>query len=186
MITGPLAKRYAKALADVAAESGLLESLRGDLSRLAEWMHESTELSSVMKNPSVPAQEKLTIFERIWDSSSPQRMPEPIRKFLQLLIQNHRMNMLTAIVQAYQEIVDQYTGTIAATIFSSIPLTVDQKTVVVNRLKGISGSQLRPDFQQDEDMIGGVIVKIGSTVYDGSVRNQLELVKRTLARESSA
>ncbi len=185
MITGPLAKRYAKALVDLASESGSCDRLQQDLSQVASWIRQSPELSSVMKNPSVPLAEKLAVLDRIWAAAVSTDMSPQTRKVLHLLIQNHRIHMLGAIVQACQEMIDQRQGTMSAVIFSSVPLSAKQREDVIGRLQGISGFHLRPDFQLDEKLIGGIVVKIGSTVYDGSVRNQLEAVKKVLSRESS-
>jgi len=185
MTTAPLVKCYAKALADTATETGVYEPIGEDLAIIAGWMRESAELSSVMKNPSVPAHDKSAIIEKIWAAAQKQAMRPQTRQFLQVLMQNKRMNLFLAVQQVYQEIIDQRVGTVGAVIRSSVPLSPEQKNNLIQRFQGIAQARLRASFEQDEGLLGGVIVQIGSTVYDGSVRSQLDSIRKTLCREPS-
>jgi F-type H+-transporting ATPase subunit delta len=183
MITGPIVKRYAKALADTALEAGISEAVAQDLTTLVDLVRGSSEFFSVLKNPAVPTEEKLSIVERIWKTIVPTPCCDQTRRLLQLLIQNHRIHLLIPLQQTYQEILDQRAGIVSATIRSSTTLSTEQGNRLEKKLQDLTGFRIRAQYEKDESLIGGIVVRIGSTVYDGSVRNQLEAVHKMLVRE---
>lgn len=183
MITGPIVKRYAKALADTALEAGMAEAVAKDLSTLVELVRASSEFFSILKNPAVPGDKKILIIDQIWKTVVPTPCCDQTRRLLELLIQNHRIHLIIPLQQTYQEIIDQRAGIVPATIRSCTALSPAQGKRLEQKLQDMTGARIRAQYEKDESLIGGIIIRIGSTVYDGSVRNQLETVRKMLVRE---
>jgi F-type H+-transporting ATPase subunit delta len=179
-----VASRYANAFADVVTEprSGLNpESALAELRSFDGALRESPELSDVLLSPAIPPARKRAVAGRIAELLKLSRLT---RNFLFVLIDKRRIGALGDIIESFELIADERMGFARAEIVSALPLDERQRAALSAQLERVSGRRIRAHFGIDDSMIGGVVARIGSTVYDGSVRAQLETLRRRLSTES--
>jgi F-type H+-transporting ATPase subunit delta len=182
MTLSAVATRYAKALADVTTSAaGLqpdaaLSQLRAFESALAA----SHELHNALTTPAVPASRKRAVVARIADIL---KLAPIARYFLFVLIDHRRIALLGEILQSFELIVDERLGFARAEVSSPRELTESQRGAISSQLERLTGKRIRMRFAVDPALIGGVVARIGSTVYDGSVRGQLQTLGRRLSTE---
>jgi len=179
LIAGSLAKRYAKALADVAATSGDLETVRDDLRGLADVMRSHRDLSRFLANPSVLRRDKLQAFEGIVSRISLRPLTVT---FLRMLLTASRLGALEGIVRAYEALVDERLGRVKAEVTAATALDADQQERLRRRLEQVAGKHVYLAVHEDPTILGGLVARIGSTVYDGSLRAQLARLREQLVR----
>jgi len=182
MTLSAVATRYAKALADVTTSAaGLqpdaaLSQLRSFESALAA----SHELQNALTTPAVPASRKRAVVARIADIL---KLSLIARNFLFVLIDHRRIALLGEILHSFELIVDERLGFARAEVSSPRELTESQRGAISSQLERLTGKRIRMRFAVDPALIGGVVARIGSTVYDGSVRGQLQTLGRRLSTE---
>jgi F-type H+-transporting ATPase subunit delta len=182
MTLSAVATRYANALADVvtaggASRSGVLPELRSFEAAL----NESPALQNALITPAVPASRKKAVVNRVADVL---QLSKISRNFLFVLVDKRRITSLSAILHSFELIMDERMGFARANIASARDLSESQRAALSAELGRLTGKQIRMHFTVDGALIGGVVARIGSTVYDGSVRGQLETLERKLATES--
>jgi F-type H+-transporting ATPase subunit delta len=178
-----VAARYANALADAVLASASGADARASLTQLRafnEMAKSSAELRNVLLSPAVSNTRKRAVISRF----APVFPLSPIvRNFLFVLIDRRRTDLLEDIIQAFEAVLDARMGIVRAEVRSAAPLNEQQQGALQHELSRVSSKQVRCDFVIDPSLIGGVVARIGSTVYDGSVRTQLEsLRERLIAR----
>jgi F-type H+-transporting ATPase subunit delta len=183
MTLSAVATRYAKALADVtsAAASALspqdaLTQLRAFESALAA----SRELENALTTPAVPTGRKRAVVGRI---AGVLQLSPIARNFLFVLIDHRRVSLLGAILHSFDLIMDERLGFARAEVSSPRELTEAQRGAINAQLEHVTGKRIRMRFAVDPELIGGVVARIGSTVYDGSVRGQLQTLGQRLTTE---
>ena len=184
MTLSAVATRYANALADVvtAGDSPLRpEAAVAELRSFEAALQSSAELQNALISPAVPGNRKRTVVGRIADALELSRIS---RNFLYVLIDHRRTGSLSEIIHSFELIVDARLGFAHADVTSAGELSEPQRAALNERLEQLTGKRLRMRFAVDQALIGGVIVRIGSTVYDGSVRGQLSSMGRRLGAES--
>jgi len=173
-----IAKRYAHALFDAATEQRVLEPIVDDAHQMIELTKASPEFNQFIRNPLISPQFKGETFQQLLSETL-----QPLSlNFLLLLAFKQRERSLTAILQAFLELVDEKAGRQVAQVTSAVPLTDAQQTGLIKQLSAYSGKQVRLDSTVDAAIKGGFIVRLGDTVFDGSVAAQLERMKMLLAR----
>lgn len=170
------AGRYAKALMDVLdpdkSERGLEQ-----LSSFSSLLSEQPDIRRVLENPAVPAARRKDLIKEIADALSVDKV---IRNFLNLIAESNRLELMEEIVAAYQTLLDEKQGIVRAQVKSAQPLDSAQQRDVIARLAKLTGKQVRIEVSVDPLLIGGVIAQVGSTIYDGSIRQQLLAFKDRL------
>lgn len=179
MIAGSLAKRYAKALADVAAASNELEAVREELSGVAKLMQEHRELRQFLANPSVLRADKARAFEQIVATL---QLRPLTATFLRILLAAGRLPALEGVVRAYEALVDERLGRVRAVVTSAVALDAEGEERLRQRLQVVTGKQVYLQVQQDPRLLGGLVTQIGSQVYDGSLKTQLAKLREELVR----
>jgi F-type H+-transporting ATPase subunit delta len=173
------ANRYAKALLDVlypaSAEIGLEQ-----LTKFSTLLSSQTQMRQLFENPTVAAERRKEVFKGIADSLS---YETPVRNFLNLLIERNRLDLLSEIVRAYQQQLDEKLGIVRAHVASASPLDATQQRDIAARLEQVTGKQVRVEMSVDPALIGGVVARVGSTIYDGSIRQQLQVFKQRLIQD---
>ena len=182
MIITAIAKRYARALADVAIETSVQEPLRRELELLNAALAEHAELAGVLRNPAIPAEKKFEIATAVLKMARFE-MSSLTGNFLGMLIANRRIGLLGQILAAYQQELDLRQNVVAAELITRYELGEGKRSALAARLQQALGRTMRVRFGKDESIIGGAILRIGSTVYDGSVRRQLEEIQSRLVSE---
>jgi len=179
-----LVNQYAKALLEVTQAAGgsqAAEAALDELSRFTEVFHSSRDLRTVLLSPVVEHQQKVRLIGRLCEAIGAGR---PVRNFLSVVTKKRRLALLPEIRDRYQALLDEAEGIVRAEVRTALPVTEAQKQALEARLAAITGGQVRCGYLVDESLVGGMSVKIGSAVYDGSVRGHLEALRRRLASGS--
>ncbi len=179
-----VANRYANALADVvtAPGSALTPSAAvTELHSFATLLRSSEELHNALVTPAVPNSRKRAVINRLGDLL---KLSKITRNFLFVLIDKRRIPILGEIVESFDLVVDARLGFARAHVTSAAPMNDQQRSGVTAELEKLTGKRLRSRFDVDESLIGGLVARIGSTVYDGSVRGQLQTLEHRLAQEA--
>ncbi len=171
--------RYASALADVVMASGALtaESVATELRSFETAMKESAELRNALLSPAVPPARKRAVIARLAEM-----MPlcRQVKNFLMVLIDHRRSGELSETIAAFEWEIDERLGVVRADVRSAQALGGDQVQALAAELERVTGKKVRLDPKVEPGLIGGVRVRIGSTVYDGSVQGRLEALGRQL------
>jgi F-type H+-transporting ATPase subunit delta len=172
-----VASRYARALADVVAASGDYRKVLEELQDFERAYRESSELKEVFASPAVAMPQKMKVLEAIGQrlDASPVTL-----NFLRVLLANYRMPLLEEAIQAYRKIANARMGIVQVIISSASDLSQAERESVAARFRQLTGKQVELEFQIDSELLGGILAQIGSTVYDGSVRGSLALMREQL------
>jgi F-type H+-transporting ATPase subunit delta len=183
MTTSAISTRYAHALADVATAPGAgvrPQDVLAELERFATTLRSSAELSNALTSPAVPPARKRAVVGRLADALGLSRIA---RNFLFVLIDRRRIAALESVLHTFEIIVDERLGFARADVALPNELDEAQRTALSAQLERMTGKHIRMRFTVDPSLIGGVVARIGSTVYDGSVRGRLDALGRRLAAE---
>jgi F-type H+-transporting ATPase subunit delta len=173
-------QQYAAALADVALEKRQTEPLKRELGAFVELLNQSFELRNFLATPAVEREAKQAVIEKLVARLGASR---ELRNFLFIIVENRRSALLPEIAKEFEaELLDRL-GVARAEITSARELTEQQKTDLGNTLEGLTGKRIEPRYAVDPELVGGVMVRIASTIYDGSVRSQLVRLETILATE---
>jgi F-type H+-transporting ATPase subunit delta len=166
--------RYASALYDLAAEKKLVDPVLEDLSNLKNILKDNKELSLVVKSPLITSIDKLNIFESLLKKINANELTST---FLKVIEKNKRFSNLASIITQFMNINSQKRGDVLADITSADELNDDQKNNITNQLKSILGDKLSLSFDVDKNIMGGLIVKVGSKMIDTSLANKINKLK---------
>jgi F-type H+-transporting ATPase subunit delta len=181
MTLSSVAARYANALADVVTSpSSPLppEQALAELRSLEETLTESQALREALATPAVPGSRKKAVMGRIAEKLAISRIT---RNFLFVLVDHRRAGLLPEIVRTLEVSLDERLGFARAEIASPMELTEPQRKALQAQLERRTGKRLRPQYAIDPSLVGGVVARIGSTIYDGSVRGRLKALERRLS-----
>jgi F-type H+-transporting ATPase subunit delta len=184
MTNSALAARYAGALADVVTKPASAvkpHDAAAQLNAFVAALGVSRELHEILHTPAVPASRKKAVVARIADMLG---LARPIRNFLFVLVDHRRVAALSEIARVFEQILDERLGFARAEVSSARELAEPLRAALTADLERLTGKRIRTQFAVDESLIGGVLARIGSTVYDGSVRGRLEALGRRLASEN--
>ena len=184
MTLSAVATRYANALADVVTAGGSPVPPQDAVAQLRAFeaaLAASTELRNALETPAVPAGRKRAVVGRIAQILKLSRVSQ---NFLYVLIDHRRIAALSDIINSFELIVDARLGFARAEVAAARDLAEPQRAALTSVLERLTGKRIRMRFTVDERLIGGVVARIGSTVYDGSVRGQLASLGRRLGAES--
>lgn len=179
MIAGSIAKRYAKALADVAASTNELEVVRQELSDVAGLLREHRELQRFLVNPSILRRDKVRVLEEVLARLS---LWPLTKSFLRILQEAGRLQALEGVLRAYETMVDERLGRVKAVVTTAAPLEGKAHERLRERLAEMTGKTVYLEMQQDAGLLGGLVTQIGSQVYDGSLRTRLARLRQELVR----
>ena len=166
--------RYASALYDLAAEKKLVDLVVEDLSNLKNILKDNKELSLVVKSPLITSTDKLNIFESLLKKINANELTST---FLKVIQKNKRFSNLASIITQFMNINSQKRGDVLADITSADELNDEQKNNITNQLKSILGDKLSLSFDVDKNIMGGLIVKVGSKMIDTSLANKINKLK---------
>ena len=174
----PSTGRYARALADAAiAHQADGAKVVQELESMAEMLNSSSDLRSVWETPSVAAPQKLALLDAIVQRAG---LSPEVRNFMAVLIDHRLVNSLPVIARQFKQEMNDRMGIAEAEIISSRELSPGEKQPLEDKIAETTGKVIQPRYTVDEKILGGVIVKIGSTIYDGSVRGELQRLKQEL------
>jgi F-type H+-transporting ATPase subunit delta len=173
-----IARRYGAALADVVLNSGETDIVKTELTQWATMIDSNAVLSDVFDNPAMPHAQKEKVLESLIARVRPSKT---VGNFLRILLKNGRLSAISAINERFSAELEERSGVVTAEVISARELPVNERTELRSQLEKLTGKTVNMDFHIDENIIGGVVTRIGSTVYDGSVRTKLDLLKEQLA-----
>ncbi|MBI1750504.1 MAG: ATP synthase F1 subunit delta [Acidobacteria bacterium] len=175
-----VAQRYARALADVVIEKGSAEAVRVELSEFAQVVDESADLRNFLANPAVTRPHKQAVVEKLvarLDGSM------TLRNFLLVLVENRRAALVKQIGEAFEAELRARLGVAKAEVTSARELSGEERNELVRTLERLTGKRVEASYTLNPELIAGAQVRIGSTVYDGSVREQLNRMRTRLTSE---
>ena len=174
--------RYARAFADVVIEKKLdPRKVEDELGLFVRIMESAPELRTVWENPSVEARQKHAVLDRIIAHIGGSRM---LRNFIAVLIDNRRVAALPEIARQFELDLNDRLGLADAEVTSVRELSDVEKRALEARVGEVTGKKVRARYKTDAKVLGGAVVKVGSTIYDGSIRGQLEKLKQELSSGS--
>ena len=177
MISGSLARRYARAMLDVGIDKGIHEKLAGEIEDLAAAYSTSRDLQEALTNPVFPRAQRRAVLEAVLIKVG---ASTETRNFSLLLLDRERIPVIPAIARELRTMVDEKVGRVRATVTSARELPPEHYTQIQTALEKATGKHVLLDREVDDTLLGGVIAKLGDTVYDGSVRTQLEKLRETI------
>ena len=172
--------QYANALADVALEQGAAEPARKQLAEFVAMYEESAELRNFLGSPVVTRETKQTAIEKLGTRVGVSKM---IRNFLFVVIDNRRTHVLPEILEAFERVLRQRQGVVEAEVASPAEINEKQKAGLLKTLEQMTGKKIQAKYSLEPELLGGAVVRIGDTIYDGSVRAQLNQLRSRLAAE---
>ena len=170
--------RYASAFADVVTAARLdTAAIDAQLSDFLATWEGSPELREFFENPAIPAIQKVAILDKL---NQKLKLMKELRNLIAVLISNDRIGQVSEVAQAYRRLLQQQLGIRPAEIVTARELDSKEREALVAEIAKLAGSKIEASFTLDESILGGTVVRIGSTVYDGSVRDRLERLREAL------
>ncbi len=173
-----VARRYATALADVAIERREEREVQNELDQWSSMIEANPQLKEVLANPTVVYDQKRTLLEELISRT---RVRETTASFLRVLLKNQRLSQLREVVARFGQVLDERGGVVAANVTTARPIPEELKNTLHETLTAATGRKVRLSFTTDEAIIGGMVARIGSTIFDGSVQSHLERLSEGLA-----
>jgi len=173
-----VALRYANAFADVTKSRQLdIPAVERQLGDFKATLAGSQDLREVLMDPSIARTQKLKVLDAIAGRLG---MSSEARNFLAVIIDHQRLGELDDILTEYHAIADEQSGMVEAEITSARDLSPADRAELESQVEKLAGGRVRTSYRQDSSLLGGAVVRIGSTVYDGSIRAQLQQLKQRL------
>lgn len=172
--------QYANALADIALEQGAADPIRQQLSDFGAAYAESAELRNILSHPSVELSAKHAVIEKLVSRLGASKV---LRNFLFVVVDHQRAHLLPEMVAMFGDVVRQRLGLAEAQITSAMEMNAAQKAQLQQTLEKVTGRKIQAKFALDPSLLGGAVVRIGDTIYDGSLRNRLNQMRARLASE---
>jgi F-type H+-transporting ATPase subunit delta len=179
MILGSIARRYAKALFSLAVEKNRVDAWADGLVALGQAVDRSPELRDVLQNPAYTREDRAAVVAKL--AAATQLDAEPAA-LLNLLGDRNRLSGLSAVIGAYRELADVELGRLRAKVTSAVPLDDAAIQAIAEKLSAATQKKVLVERAVDPAILGGVVAQVGSVVYDGSLRAQLEDLRSTLKR----
>jgi len=171
--------RYARAYAEVAVKNKLNpEKTVAEFQQMSDVVNGSRELRNVLQNPAVSREQKLKLLDSIIQHIGASKM---LRNFLAVLIDHRRIGNIGDVLEQFKRELDRRMGIADAKVSSVRELSSAEKKSLEQQLAAITGKTVRATYSQDAGLLGGVLVRVGSTIYDGSVQGRLQRMRQELA-----
>lgn len=172
-----VARRYSSALADVVVNSGETETIKRELGEWQKLISGNSDLQNVLSNPAIPHANKEKLLEGLIEKTRPAKTTA---NFLKILLKNGRLTELGEINDRFEWELESRSGVVSAEVTSARELPDQERAALHASLEKLTGKRVKVNFNIDKNIIGGVVTRVGSTVYDGSVKTQLENLKEQL------
>jgi F-type H+-transporting ATPase subunit delta len=173
-----LTRSYAEALADVAFAQNRVEAVKRELASFVELTKQSLDLRNFLESPAIPLESKHRAISRLVERMG---ASVPVRNFLFVLVNHRRSGLLPEITEDFAAVLNERLGIAEAQVTSARELSAEEKAELVATLARVTGKKIEARYRLDPELIGGAVVQVGSTIYNGSVRQQLERLRARLA-----
>jgi len=178
VISSAILGRYANSLAEVVFEQNLEQIVTKDLETYSEIFKTVPDLLEAFDSPGIPRDAKAKLLESLIEVHPVNRITH---NFLRVLLEHNRIRHFQQIYESYLDSVNEQKGIINAKISTAEPLTEVDLENLGERLSGVTGKQVNMEPRTDTDLLGGIVVQIGDTIFDGSIKTKLAELKRKLA-----
>jgi len=172
-----VARRYAAALADVVINTNEIDSVKSELKTWEQMINANGDLQNAFRNPAISHLNKEKVLENLIEKT---QSTKTTANFLRVLLRNSRLTEISEINQKFSSVLEERSGAVSAQITSARVLSEAEKSELQTSLQQLTGKNLKLNFETDETLIGGVVTRLGSTVYDGSVKTQLAELKQQI------
>jgi F-type H+-transporting ATPase subunit delta len=180
-LNGAVSSRYAAALVDVALEQNSEDRVKRDLAAFADAYTTSGDLRSSLESPAVSREAKLHVIQKLAERMD---LAPAVRNFLCLLVDHRRTEMLREIQEAFRVQMNARKNIAEVEVTSARALSAEERKRLIDMLKDKTNSDgIEAQFHEDQSLVGGTVVRVGSTVYDNSVRGQLNRMREQLESE---
>jgi F-type H+-transporting ATPase subunit delta len=174
-----LTSRYARAFADVVLARGLDSGrVRGELRDLLALLQPGPELRRVWESPAIAFQQKLGLLDAVISRAE---LSRPVRNFAAVLIEHRRIGQLGQIFRQFEQELNRRLGIAEAEVLSARELAPEERRALEARIERMTGRKVSARYSTEAALLGGAIVRLGSTIYDGSVRGQLNRIREQLS-----
>jgi F-type H+-transporting ATPase subunit delta len=174
-----IAAPYARAFADVVFEAHLnANEVQQQLNDFVAAWRESADLREVFLDPSFPSEQKVAILDKL---NARLGMSVQVRNFIAVLIQHNRLDVLDDVLSEYRKEVNRRLGISEVQVTTARPLDANERQGIEQKVAAMTGTQVQATYHEDKSLLGGVVVRVGSTVYDGSIKGRLDRLKEQLA-----
>lgn len=174
-----VASVYSRAFADVVQQKHLdATRAMGELNQVSALLRENADLRRVWENPSIPAEQKRRVLDAL---AGREGLSQPVRNFVAVIIDHRRMHLYEAIVRQVAKELDDRMGFAEAQISSARELSPNEKHALEAQVERLTGKKVRATYARDTALLGGAVVRVGSTIYDGSVLGQLARIREQIA-----
>lgn len=184
-----IGSRYARALVEVVlgpaavgATRNKPEDVVAQLRSMEQLLAESPELRATLMTPAVPTSRKRAVVGKFADTLG---LSQVVRNFLFVILDHQRIAQLSEMREAFERLIDEQLGYVRADVASAEPLDERENAALQAELGRLTGKQIRPHFSIDPSLLGGIVARVGSTVYDGSIRGQIEGMRRQFTKEAA-
>lgn len=178
MSSQTVARRYAIALADVVAGESIGRNVQQELIDWELMISSNPQLQEVFANPTIHYDNKRKVLAELIQRT---KINQLTANFLQILLKNQRLTELGEINRRIAEVLDSRSGVVAGQVTTARPVSEETRRVLLEKLSKATGQKMKLSFTTDESLIGGMITRVGSTVYDGSIKTQLDRMEELLA-----
>ena len=179
MIRTIIAQKYARGLFAVAQERDRVKEYGEELRRVGDFLASQPEILEALQSPIYPPDLKLEIVEEVIKGLS---LDEEVARFLRLLVEKKRIQFISEIIEAYEELVDEALGIARAEVQVAFDLEEGEVEKLAETLRKLVGKEVKLQVVKRPELLGGVMVKVGDLVLDGSIRNQLESFKESIIK----
>jgi F-type H+-transporting ATPase subunit delta len=179
LIRSKVSKRYAKALLSLGMEDGRYQEYGKELRAFADFYESHRELNQALSNPAFTLEDRKEILKAVLSRSA---TSETIQNFLNLLLDKNRITALGEISALFEQLTDEVSNLVRADVVVSRPLAGEAEGRLGKALEQMTSKKVRMSVRQDKSIVGGIIVKIGDLVVDGSVKAQVQGIKESLKR----
>lgn len=180
MTGSDIAKRYARALFDIAQKEDKIEVIYGELKGFSSILKESEDLAEFFANPVFKCSDKAAVIGDILDKVN---LSTTTSNFLNLLVDRRRIDILEQIGECYREYMDNVLNRVRVSVKTAFPLSSELSTRIRKQMEGLTEKNVEMVVDEDPSLLGGVVIGVGDTLYDGSVRAQLNSIRELIREE---
>ncbi|MEA2014057.1 MAG: ATP synthase F1 subunit delta [Thermodesulfobacteriota bacterium] len=180
MIGSNIAKRYAMALFSIAQKEDRIEIIYNELKGFSSMLKESRDLEEFFVNPVFGTSDKSAVIGKILDRFG---MSTTTSNFLNLLVDKRRIDILEQIEECYQKYMDDVLNKVRVSVKTAFPLSNELSVKIKEQMEGLTGKNVEMFIDEDPSLLGGVVIGVGDTLYDGSVKSQLNNIRGLIREE---
>jgi len=180
LIGSDIANRYARALFDIAREEDAIEATYDELKGFSSLLKESTELAEFFANPVFDTAEKVSVMGEILREI---KLSAIASNFLRLLVDKNRIGVIGEIEECYRRYMDDVLNKVRVDVKTAFPLSSELSAQIKKQMEGLTGKTVEMVVNEDPSLLGGVVIGVGDTLYDGSIRAQLNSIRELIKED---